>query len=102
MTIIMFVTWLVLFVLTALAFWEGKIFKSAPEDVVRDKVHLRFSEKIIRAKDSQKDLEKGEPEGPTSPDPSSLPQSETQTLHDAPVSIQQQTVDIHVENTRTV
>lgn len=36
MTILMFTTWLILFVLTAIAFWEGKIFISRPEDVIRD------------------------------------------------------------------
>lgn len=36
MTIVMCITWLVLFVLTAVAFWEGKIFNSNSEDVLRD------------------------------------------------------------------
>ena len=41
MTVAMCATWFVLFVLTALAFWEGKIFRSAPEDVVRDTLRIR-------------------------------------------------------------
>ncbi|KAI0812459.1 voltage-dependent anion channel-domain-containing protein [Irpex lacteus] len=36
MTVLMCATWGVLFILTAIAFWEGKIFNSRPEDVIRD------------------------------------------------------------------
>ncbi|KAF8993505.1 voltage-dependent anion channel [Cyathus striatus] len=36
MTILMCVTWVVLFVLTMVAFFKGKIFNSKPEDVLKD------------------------------------------------------------------
>ncbi len=36
MTIIVCIIWGVLVVLTALAFWRGKILKSSPEDVLKD------------------------------------------------------------------
>ncbi|KAL0960557.1 hypothetical protein HGRIS_005593 [Hohenbuehelia grisea] len=36
MSILMCLTWGILFVLTATAFWKGLIFRSQPEDVVRD------------------------------------------------------------------
>lgn len=55
MTVCMCVTWLVLFVLTVLAFWEGKIFISPPEDVIRDKLRIRIVDKHGR----EHDLEKG-------------------------------------------
>lgn len=55
MTVIMCVTWLVLFVLTAFAFWEGKIFISPPEDVMRDMLRLKI---VDRQKDE--DLEMGD------------------------------------------
>lgn len=101
MTVLMCATWVVLFVLTALAFWEGKIFRSPPEDVLRDTLHLRFAEKT---RTHERDLEKGEagPQRTDSPDPMSMPQSETQTLHDVPVSMQQQTFDIHAETPRAM
>ena len=40
MTIIMCATWLVLFALTAFAFWKGKIFISSPEAILRDQLQL--------------------------------------------------------------
>jgi len=57
MTIFMCVTWLVLFVLTVLAFWEGKIFISSSEAVIRDTLHIHIVDR--HAKDEH-DLEKGE------------------------------------------
>ncbi|PSR72182.1 hypothetical protein PHLCEN_2v11974, partial [Hermanssonia centrifuga] len=36
MTILMCITWVVLFVLTAIAFWKGEIFISTPEEIIRD------------------------------------------------------------------
>ena len=36
MTIAMCATWIVLFVLTSVAFWKGKIFISSPEETLRD------------------------------------------------------------------
>ncbi|KAI0082018.1 hypothetical protein K474DRAFT_1703482 [Panus rudis PR-1116 ss-1] len=42
MTILMCIIWLVLFSLTAIAFWKGKIFISSPEEILRD---IRASEK---------------------------------------------------------
>ena len=36
MAVLMCGTWLVLFVLTFMAFWRGLIFKSKPEDVIKD------------------------------------------------------------------
>lgn len=38
MTVAMCLTWGVLFVLTLVAFWKGRIFISAPKDVLRDMV----------------------------------------------------------------
>ena len=56
MTILMCVTWAVLFVLTAIAFWKGKIFFSTPEDILRDReweMHgTREEIKISKAPDS--------------------------------------------------
>lgn len=40
MTVLMCGTWLVLIILTVMAFWKGLIFKSAPEDVIKDKMPL--------------------------------------------------------------
>ncbi|GJE96716.1 voltage-dependent anion channel-domain-containing protein [Phanerochaete sordida] len=54
MTICMVVTWVVLFVLTALAFWEGKIFSSPPEAVLRDTLRIRVVEHT-----HARDVEKG-------------------------------------------
>lgn len=45
MTILLCCVWLVLFGLTVVAFWEGKIFNSTAEDVIRDMYDL--SEKHI-------------------------------------------------------
>ncbi len=42
MTIIMCITWIVLFVLTCVAFWEGKIFISANEDTIQDGRHVNW------------------------------------------------------------
>jgi hypothetical protein len=36
MTIIMCATWLILFILTLVAFWKGRIFNSKDEDVIKD------------------------------------------------------------------
>lgn len=36
MTILMCITWLILFVLTIVAFWKGLIFRSKDEDVIKD------------------------------------------------------------------
>lgn len=36
MTILMCITWLILFVLTIVAFWRGLIFRSKDEDVLKD------------------------------------------------------------------
>ena len=36
MAVIMFIVWLILFSLTALAFWKGKIFLATETDVLRD------------------------------------------------------------------
>ncbi|KII91028.1 hypothetical protein PLICRDRAFT_107381 [Plicaturopsis crispa FD-325 SS-3] len=41
MTIIMCITWLILFVLTVLAFWKGKIFMAKEEDVLKDEDIIR-------------------------------------------------------------
>lgn len=41
MTIAMCITWIVLFALTFVAFWEGKIFISPKEDTARDVRHWR-------------------------------------------------------------
>jgi hypothetical protein len=95
MTIVMCITWVVLFVLTALAFWEGKIFQSAPEEVRRDQLRLRFTEQT-----RVKDVEMAE--RTASPDPMSMPQSETQTLNDVPVTIHQQTVEVQIESSRAI
>lgn len=45
MTVLMCITWIILFVLTALAFWEGKIFISPPEAVIRDSYAPHLTEK---------------------------------------------------------
>ena len=41
MTIVMCLTWVVLFGLTLVAFYKGKIFISAPKDVLRDMVGVK-------------------------------------------------------------
>ena len=46
MTIIMCCTWFVLFCLTTIAFWEGKIFNSKAEDVIRDMYDLSEKRKV--------------------------------------------------------
>ncbi|KIY65024.1 hypothetical protein CYLTODRAFT_380082 [Cylindrobasidium torrendii FP15055 ss-10] len=38
MTVLMCGTWLILIILTVMAFWKGLIFKSKPEDVIQDTV----------------------------------------------------------------
>ncbi|KAI0093302.1 voltage-dependent anion channel-domain-containing protein [Irpex rosettiformis] len=53
MTIIMCATWIVLFVLTAVAFWEGKIFNSKPEDVIRD---MYYADEKLQVKDIERRL----------------------------------------------
>ncbi|KAI0700919.1 voltage-dependent anion channel-domain-containing protein [Cytidiella melzeri] len=53
MTIVMGVTWLVLVVLTVVAFWEGKIFNSQPEDVIRDMYDLH---ELVKVKDIERRL----------------------------------------------
>ncbi|KAK7451699.1 hypothetical protein VKT23_012378 [Stygiomarasmius scandens] len=40
MTITIFITWCILIVLTAIAFWKGLIFLSQEEDVLRDAVYI--------------------------------------------------------------
>ena len=46
MAIIMCTVWVILFTLTALAFWQGKIFMAKDEDVIQD---------TIKAKDRTED-----------------------------------------------
>ena len=53
MTVIMCATWIVLFVLTAVAFWEGKIFNSKPEDVIRD---MYYADEKLQVKDIERRL----------------------------------------------
>jgi hypothetical protein len=53
MTVIMCATWVVLFILTVIAFWEGKIFNSTPEDVLRDMYDI---EKMIQVRDIERRL----------------------------------------------
>ena len=45
MTVLMVSTWVILFILTALAFWEGKIFISSSEAVIQDSYTIHASEK---------------------------------------------------------
>jgi tellurite resistance protein TehA-like permease len=52
MTILMCVTWGILFVLTVVAFFKGKIFNSKPEDVLKDSL----DEEEFRAKFSEKSV----------------------------------------------
>ena len=40
------VTWLVLFVLTLVAFWRGEIFMARPEDVVMDRMDVKELEEL--------------------------------------------------------
>ncbi|CAL1707974.1 unnamed protein product [Somion occarium] len=44
MVILMCATWLILFFLTAIAFWKGKIFMATPEEIIRD-VHASEKKK---------------------------------------------------------
>lgn len=39
-TIVVYVTWLILIALTAIALWDGKRFKSKAEDVIQDASYL--------------------------------------------------------------
>lgn len=55
MTVMMFVTWLVLFGFTAVAFWKGEIFISSPEAVIRD----TFKAHPASEKHKQPDVETG-------------------------------------------
>ncbi len=48
MTIMMCITWLILFGLTALAFYRGKIFISSPEDILKESA--RRQEKALKEK----------------------------------------------------
>ena len=45
MAVVMCIVWLILFVLTALAFWKGKIFFAAEMDVLSDE--RRMPEEIV-------------------------------------------------------
>jgi len=44
MTTTVFITWLVLIVLTGVAFWKGKIFISKEEDVLKDSLLVAAEE----------------------------------------------------------
>lgn len=44
MAILMCTVWLILFTLTALAFWKGKIFMAKDEDVIKDTIGLKDGE----------------------------------------------------------
>ena len=41
MAVIMCTVWLVLFVLTMMAFWKGKIFLAKSEDVIQDEIEKK-------------------------------------------------------------
>ena len=57
MTIVMCLTWVVLFGLTLVAFYKGKIFISAPKDVLRDMVGVKDVDDVEREED-EKDADK--------------------------------------------
>ncbi|KAA1475536.1 hypothetical protein DENSPDRAFT_783604 [Dentipellis sp. KUC8613] len=50
MAILMCITWLVLFCLTAVAFWRGKIFLAQDEDVIRDWRFVAHNDDAFREK----------------------------------------------------
>ena len=59
MTIVMVVTWFVLFGFTVVAFWKGKIFISPAEAVIRDSFKVHVPE--ILEKHKQPDVEAAHP-----------------------------------------
>ena len=46
MVVLICITWLVLFFLTLMAFWRGKILMAKPEDVVLDSMSARELEEL--------------------------------------------------------
>jgi hypothetical protein len=67
MVVLMCTAWLVLFALTILAFWKGKIFMAKEEDVIRDSTGLP-DEHDIKATlhDAEKGSQVRRPDGHTS------------------------------------
>lgn len=78
MAVLMCGTWLILFVLTILAFWRGLIFKSKPEDVLKDsmsakivdeeeKIGMDFDEKGKQRDSFESDMTPIDINGPQAP-----------------------------------
>ncbi len=49
MAVIMCITWVILFILTVMAFWRGLIFRSKPEDVLKDSMPAKMMDEEKRA-----------------------------------------------------
>ncbi|KAF9019958.1 hypothetical protein BDZ89DRAFT_283291 [Hymenopellis radicata] len=62
MAVIMVITWLVLFVLTVMAFWRGLIFKSKPEDVLMDSMPAKVIDEENRAGSPYEEKRGGTPD----------------------------------------
>lgn len=45
----MCITWVILFILTVMAFWRGLIFRSKPEDVLKDSMPAKMMDEEKRA-----------------------------------------------------
>ncbi len=61
MTILMCITWVILFVLTAVAFWKGEIFISTPEEIIRDTywLDMKLNQDLEKRSSDSEDIERG-------------------------------------------
>ena len=63
MVVFICITWLILFFLTLMAFWRGKILMAKPEDVVIDSMSTKDLEDLEAGKESMRSMTPDEEKG---------------------------------------